>query len=391
MRLAVVGVGGAGSRIANQLLDVERATGRNLADGNSLLVYATPPTFDGPERVPEERRLVVGDVHRDVDGAGTDGDPDLGREVAMEERNELNRAFDLLEFHEVDGVLVTAGLAGGIGGGAGAVVIDQLKQIADVPVYAVGVLPSDAEGEAAALSAARSLQSVVERADNVVVFDNEAWVDQPVAEGDENATGTGYAAANAALADRIVTLFGAGEYDASTAPETRLDPSDIIRTLETGGVSTIGFAATELPRSGWLPSVLRSVKQRLPGVPDPEDEAEQTDAATINELVRRAAHSALTVPCDIESADRALIVLSGPSSALSRKGFESGRYWLEEEADIVDVKAGDEPHDHTRTLTATVCFSNVTTVPRIDALQERAVGGAAAPAESEPPRSAVNR
>jgi cell division GTPase FtsZ len=73
------------------------------------------------------------------------------------------------------------------------------------------------------------------------------------------------------------------------------------------------------------------------------------------------------------SADRALIVLSGPPGTLSRKGFESGRYWLEREADIVDVMAGDEPHDGSATLTGVVLFSNVTDVPRIDAMQELAL------------------
>lgn len=417
MRLAVVGVGGAGSRVVNQIRDRERATGRNLCDGNTLLVNSARPTFDGTEHVPEERRLVVGDVR--LGGADGDGDdPDHMAAVAREERNEINRAFDLLEFHQVGGVLVAAGLAGATGGGAGVVVLDQLAAVADGPVYGVGVLPNESEGQRAALHAARSLRSFVERADNVLVFDNDAWVgpDGPVGprptadgaggaadppsdadratgnEGPGTPTETGptdgraagppadpasgaYAGANAALAERLVALFAAGEFSGTAVPETRLDPSDVKRILDTGGVSTIGYAAADVTRPAGLRARFRDVYERVFGGHDVDGDADaaHTDAAKINRLVRGAARSKLTLPCAVSSADRALVVLSGPPGELSRKGFESGRYWLESEADVVDVMAGDVPHDGSTSLSAVVLFSNVTEVPRIDRMQESGV------------------
>ena len=435
MRLAVVGVGGAGSRIVDRVLEFERASGRNLCDGNTLLVDSGTSAFDAAGHVPEERRLVIGDVQWDVDDTSIDGDPDVAAAVAREEPTEIVRAFDLIEFHQVDGVLVVAGLAGGTGGGAGAVVIDQLQTICDEPVYAVGVLPAESEGQESALTAARTLRSFVERADNVLVFDNDAWqaeaprdgavtslpeeaverlpdeaipeevvpettygettdaveggmtdvpdgetadpTDGGTVDGEPTDAAGHYARANLALAERLVTLFAAGEFGGGSVPENRLDPSDIMRTLDTGGVSSIGFASTEVPRTGGLRAWVRWLSERLPWVPEPEPERAadgSTDAAKINRLVRRAARSDLTLPCEVSSADRALIVLSGPSGVLSRKGFESGRYWLEQEADIVDVMAGDEPHDRSNALTAVVLYSNVTEVPRIDAMQETAVG-----------------
>jgi cell division GTPase FtsZ len=458
VKLAVVGVGGAGCRIVDRILAFERASGRDLCDGNTLLIDSTKAAFEAVEHVPEERQLVVGDVRWDVDSTDIDGDPEAAAEIAREEHNEIVRAFDLVEFHEVDGVLVVAGLAGATGGGAGAVVVDQLRAICDEPVYAVGVLPAESEGQEPALNAARALRSFVERADNVVVFDNGAWGDdvtpggggatgEGVADlpnealerlpdeaipeevvpgeayggtgdptgdgrtGDEGEAGEGatdegttdertpneespeealvrHAHANAELAERLVTLFAAGEFDGSSAPENRLDPSDIARTLDTGGVSTIGYASTEVSRDGGLGSWLRALRDWLPWVPDPEpgpgtDGEEATDAAKINRLVRRAARSELTLPCEVSSADRALIALSGPSRVLSRKGFESGRYWLEQEADIVDVMAGDEPHDRSSALTAVVLYSNVTDVPRIDAMQGTALGREGTPGTEE--------
>lgn len=375
MRLAVVGVGGAGSRVVNRLLAVEAASGRTLSNGNALLVTSREPAFDTAERVPTDRRLTVGDVHEAVDG-GTDGDPDLGAEIARQERGGIVRAFDAIDLHRVDGVLVVAGLAGGTGGGAGAVVVDQLQAVCDEPVYAVGILPAESEGRRAALTAARSLQSFVDRADNVVAFDNDAWLadDGSADAGSADASDGAFRRANAALAERLVTVFAAGEFDDGATPENRLDPSDIARTLDTGGVSTIGYASTEVPRAGGVRSWIDAVWRRLPGVADRvADEEPTTDAAKVDRLVRRAARSELTLPCAVSSADRALVLLSGPPRALSRKGFESGRYWVEEEADVVDVRAGDEPHGGSNSLTVTVVFSNVTDVPRIDAMQEQAL------------------
>ena len=403
MKLAVVGVGNAGSRIVNQMLEFEQSSGRNLCNGNTLLVNSTETAFDAPEHVPEERRLIIGDVYWDADGSDIDGDPDLAATIAREEKNDINRAFDLIEFHQVDGILVVAGLGGGTGGGAGAVVIDQLKAICDDPVYAVGVLPSDTEGEGPALNAARTLQSFVTKADNVIAFDNDAWDDADLSSdgslddadddstdddsadddsADDHSTGGEYARTNVALAERLVTLFAAGEFRGSSGSENRMDPSDIMRTLDTGGISSIGYASTELPRGGGIRSWVRSVSDRFSWLPEPDwasrpvsedDEDGSTDAAKINRLVRDAAQSKLTLPCEISSADRAVVVLSGPSQTLSRKGFEGGRYWLEREADIVDVMAGDEPHDRSSSLTAVVLFSNVTDVARIKAIQETAV------------------
>lgn len=375
MKLAIVGIGSAGSRIANRIIGFEKASGRNLCNGNTLLINTSQPEFNTREQVPDKRRLVIGDVHREIDEDEITGDPDRAAEVAREERNEINRAFDLLEFHQVDGVLVVAGLAGGTGGGAGAVIIDQLQAICDEPVYAAGVLPHESEGKHRALTAARSLQSFVERADNVLAFDNNTWLNDPPTNGeDDKVPSHVYEDINSELAKRLVTLFAAGEFSGVPPPENRMDPSDIIRTLKTGGISSIGYASITVPRESRLHAWLRALGGYMPFWPDGDDEA-PTDAAKINRLVRRAARSKLTLPCEVSSADRALILLSGPSRALSRKGFESGRYWLEREADIVDVMAGDVPHDRSTTLTALVMFSNVTDVPRITDMQQQALDG----------------
>ena len=195
--------------------------------------------------------------------------------------------------------------------------------------------------------------------DNFIAFDNDAWRSRG------QTIEQGYAEMNEELATRIVTLLAAGEVDESEVGENAMDSSDIMRTLDVGGVSSIGYASTELD----------DTKQGLLAKFNDDDEpaSESTDAAKIKGLVRRAVNSRLTVPCEVSSADRALIVFAGPPDVISRKGVESAREWLENESDTVDVLAGDDPRPTADRLAAVVLLSNVTETPRIDEIQDQAV------------------
>ncbi|MFC6989135.1 cell division protein [Haloplanus sp. GCM10025708] len=268
---------------------------------------------------------------------------------------------------KLDGVLVVASLGGGTGSGAGAVLVERLQEMYDKPVYVFGVLPAADEGGRPALNAARSLRSIVPTADSTLLFDNDRWVDT---DSDADAPDERYERANRELASRVVTLFARGDHDPSSIGANTLDSSDIVRTLSPGGVASVGYAATELDDGGGLLSWLRSI---LPGVRETETSDERTDAEKVQSLVRQSLGSQLTLPCEVSSAERVLVVLSGPPDELSRRGFESARQWLEEETETVEVLAGDDPRTGSSTIAATVLLSNVTEVPRINSLQQQAV------------------
>ncbi len=257
-------------------------------------------------------------------------------------------------------MLVVAGLGDATGSGAGSVLVEELQGTYDEPLYALGVLPADDDGGRAALNAARSLRSIVPTADSTLTFDREMW---PVrSDGDDDDP------AIRALATRVATLFAAGELDADAVAENAMDSSDLIRTLDPGGIASIGYASTDVQPDE------RGVLARLLAWFRSDDDADETtDAAKVKGLVRQAAGSRLTTPAEVSSAERALVVLSGPPSELSRRGFESARQWLEQEADTVEILAGDDPRPRSSTLEAVVLFSNVTDVPRVDELQSRAV------------------
>lgn len=357
MKLAVIGVGNAGSKILDRMLAFEAETDRDLCQ-HVLAINTARTDLAKPDYVPHDRRILVGDTHQKAKGHGVGGDVEIGAEVMEQDLDEIRRAFDDVEIHDVDAILVSAGLGGGTGSGGGPVIIKELQSMYDEPVYGLGVLPGEYEGGRPALNAARSLQSFVNNVDNFIAFDNDAWRarDQTLQEG--------YDEMNKELATRIVTLLAAGEHDEPEVAENVMDSSDIIRTLDANGVSSIGYAASPLDRDGH--GFLSRFREE-------HDFDGGTQAAKINGLVRRAVNSRLTIPGEVSSADRVLAVISGPPDQFSRKGLESSRQWLEQRCETVEVLAGDDPREGAGTISATVLLSNVTETPRIDSIQEQAV------------------
>ena len=359
MHVAVIGFGNAGGKIADAILQFETDTGRSLCK-DVLAVNSAEIDLAKPDRIPEDRRLLVGQTHEQVKGRGVGADPELGAEVTRRDLGEIDRALDSVPVYEIDAFLVVAGLGGGTGSGGAPVLSRHLREMYAEPVYGLGVLPSADEGGRASLNAARSLQSFTDATDSLVLFDNDAWRQA----GETMATG--YEHTNTELARRVTTLLGAGALDDSTVSETAMDASDINRTLATDGVSTVAYASADMDR-GTKRGLLDQFRANGHG------ESDTDYAQKVHGLVRRAVRARLTCPADVESAERSLVVVSGPPEELSRKGLQHARQWLESETDSVEVLAGDDPREDADRLSVAVLLSNVTDVPRVDALQERAV------------------
>ena len=374
MNIAVIGFGNAGGKIVDALLGFEDATNRSLSR-YVLAVNSAEIDLAKLERVPTDQRLLIGQTDERVKGRGVGADPDLGAEIAERDSAEVERALDGVPFHEIDAFLVVAGLGGGTGSGGAPTISQRIRDTYAEPVYGLGVLPGEDEGGRPSLNAARSLQTFADSVDNLLLFDNEVWHSA----GDS--LGSGYDRANEELAKRVVTLLSPGEVDGSMVAETAMDSSDIKRTLETGGVSTIAYADARLEPGNRTEGLLDRFTSNGAG----EDETDH--AMKIYSLVRKAVKSRLTCQARIESAERSLIVVSGPPEELSRKGLERARKWLEGETDSAEILAGDDPRRDTDRVAAAVLLSNVTDVPRIDALQEQAVDAKASIEAQEHARS----
>ncbi|QLG27667.1 cell division protein [Halorarum halophilum] len=361
MKLALIGFGQAGGKIVDTFVDYDRRTGSDIVRA-AVAVNTAKADLMGLENIPQDQRVLIGQSR--VKGHGVGADNELGAEIAEEDIDEVQGAVDSIPVHEVDAFLVVSGLGGGSGSGGAPVLAKHLKRIYTEPVYGLGVLPGSDEGGIYTLNAARSFQTFVREVDNLMVFDNDAW-----RKTGESVSG-GYDEINEEIVKRFGILFGAGEVEAGQeVAESVVDSSEIINTLSGGGVSTVGYASEEVEEksSGGLLS-------RLTG-DDGGDEGLDTAHTTnrITSLVRKAALGRLTLPCEIEGAERALLVMAGPPQHLNRKGIERGRKWLEEQTGSMEVRGGDYPVSGSGFVAAVILLSGVTNVPRIKELQQVAI------------------
>ncbi|MFW6436976.1 MAG: tubulin/FtsZ family protein, partial [Halococcoides sp.] len=261
-----------------------------------------------------------------------------------------------------DAFMIVAGLGGGTGSGGSPVLAKHLKRIYTEPVYGLGILPGSDEGGIYTLNAARSFQTFVREVDNLLVFDNDAW--RKTGESMES----GYEQINDEIVTRFGILFGAGEVEShGEVAESVVDSSEIINTLASGGVSTVGYAAEEVE-----PQQSNGLLSKITGEADDDmDSANTTNRIT--SLVRKAALGRLTLPCEIDGAERALLVLAGPPRHLNRKGIERGRKWLEEQTGSMEVRGGDYPVSNSGNVASVILLSGVHNVPRIKELQQVAI------------------
>ncbi|WP_254862308.1 tubulin/FtsZ family protein [Halovivax gelatinilyticus] len=362
MKLAMIGFGQAGGKIVDRFLDYDDRTNSGIVRA-AIAVNTAKADLIGLDRIPQENRVLIGQAR--VKGHGVGADNELGAEVAEEDIDEIQNAIDSIPTHEVDAFLVVAGMGGGTGSGGAPVLAKHLKRIYTIPVYGLGVLPGTDEGGIYTLNAARSFQTFVREVDNLLVFDNDSW-----RSAGESVEG-GYDQINEEIVRRFGVLFGAGEVQAGQeVAESVVDSSEIINTLSGGGVSTVGYASeeVELNNTGGLLSRFTGGSSSPSGTD--LDAANTTNRIT--SLVRKAALGRLTLPCEIDGAERALLVLSGPSNHLNRKGIERGRKWLEEETGSMEVRGGDYPRPVPE-VSASILLSGVTNVPRIKRLQQVAI------------------
>ncbi len=354
----MIGFGQAGGKIVDKFIEYDEQTGSGVVR-SAVAVNTAKADLLGLERIPQANRVLIGQAR--VKGHGVGADNELGAEIAEEDIDEIQGAIDSIPVHEVDAFLIVAGLGGGTGSGGSPVLAKHLKRIYTEPVYGLGILPGGDEGGIYTLNAARSFQTFVREVDNLLVFDNDAW--RKTGESVES----GYEQINDEIVRRFGVLFGAGEVSTGEdVAESVVDSSEVINTLAGGGVSTVGYDAesVDLGNSGGLLSRFKSSED--------EKIASANTTNRITSLVRKAALGRLTMPCEIEGTERALLVVSGPSKYLNRKGIERGRQWLEEQTGSMEVRGGDYPISEPN-VAAAILLAGVHNVPRIKELQQVAI------------------
>lgn len=356
MKLGLIGFGQAGGKIVDRFVEYDQTRSLGVVE-EVMAVNSAKADLQGLDHVPENRRVLIGADK--VKGHGVGADNETGREIAEEDADILLNEVNDIRAHEVDAFLIVAALGGGTGSGGAPVLARELGKRYEEPVYGLGVLPAEGEGGIYTMNAGRSLQTFVDEVDSMLLFDNDTW-----REAGESVS-EGYDAINEELIRRFSIMFAAGVVEeGGEVAESVVDASEVINTLGCGGLATVGYATQTVDRDDGLLSGLLGGEEL--------DESDSEAVNRITSLTRQATLGRLTLPCDVSTAKRGLIIVAGPSDKLNRKGIEKSRRWLEDTADTMEVRGGDYPVDEDR-IAVTVLLSGVTESERIKELQEAAV------------------
>ena len=370
MKLTVLGVGGAGCRLAARLREAEPADRPFVVDIRAFDVDSG--AFETLDLAAEESRRFHPDPLTD-DGTGRGGGGDAGaatdsgesravstesaaerpapdeskpvddgangvdrmRTAAEENALELRRVASDAVRAETDGVLLVAGLGGATGAGATPALADALGEFHDLPTYALSVLPAESEGDAAAENAAVGLRALEATVDGQLLFDNGVVGDVTERPTDEAAAAEAYAETNGRIAEQVATLFSAGEAGAERSVGERvLDASELVATLGEGGYAMLGYRRERVRESPGLLDRLLSREQ-------PVDSVERY--STIETAVRRALLRHRSFDADLPAAERALLVAVGPPEWLDRDALADGRRLLTQETGSATVRGADTP------------------------------------------------
>ncbi|NHW23278.1 MAG: cell division protein [Archaeoglobales archaeon] len=360
MRLFVIGFGQAGGKILDMFVENEKMRGPNIRM-RWLAVNSARADLLGLRHVPMKDRILIGQTVVKGHGVGTDNK--LGAKITQDEIETILNAIDERGTHDLDAFLIIAGLGGGTGSGGAPVLAKHLSEMYSEPVYAFGILPAPEEGKLYSLNAARSMISLLKYVDNLILFDNGAWKFEGASLRDS------FAKINDEIVRRIAILARAGEpIEEDLVGEMVVDSSEVINTLKGGGISSIGYATSlaETEQKKGFPFFRKKNREELETI-------ESDKAIKIASLVKRAALGRLTLPCNISSAERALILVAGPPEHLDRKGLEKAKIWLEEQIAGIEVRAGDYPTRRTKHVAALVVLANITDAPRVKELQQLAI------------------
>jgi len=360
MRVFFIGFGQAGGKIVDMFIEQDKKA--PVRSFRGIAVNTARTDLMGLKNIELRDRILIGQTVVKGHGVGTDNV--TGAKITADEIDSIINTIDSRGTHDIDAFVVIAGLGGGTGSGGTPVLCRHLKRIYREPVYAVGILPAPEEGRLYSYNAARSLSTLVNEADNTFIFDNSAW------KNEGESVRMAYERLNDEIVRRFGVLFRAGEVGKTGVGEMVVDSSEIINTLRGGGVSSIGYAISE--------KVTKSAKQKkgfLGGFSvKKKDNAEEVltgedKSAKIIGLVRRAMLGRLTLPCDYTTAERALVLIAGPSDEMDRKGVEKSKSWVEENIAGVEVRGGDYPLESSK-IAAVVVLASIGDAPRIRELLE---------------------
>ena len=256
--IKVVGVGGGGVNAVNRMIDA----GLRGVEFHAINTDAQALLLSDAE--------VKIDIGRELTrGLGAGSDPDVGRQAAEDNRQEIEQALS-----GADMVFITAGEGGGTGTGAAPIVADVAKGLGALTI-AVVTRPFGFEGRRRAVQADQGITRLREKVDTQIVIPN----DRLLSVADEQTT--------------VVEAFG-------KADEILLDGvRGITELITTPGLINTDFADVKM--------IMNDAGSALMGVGEGSGEQRATSAA-------RKAISSPLMESPIDGARGILLSITGSSS-----------------------------------------------------------------------------
>ncbi|MCC7564652.1 MAG: tubulin/FtsZ family protein [Methanomicrobiaceae archaeon] len=371
MQVLAIGLGGAGSRIVDRLYDHDQRSGVGCMSVISIDIDAN--TLSQLRHLPDSARVFFPPI-----------DPESPLDIATTiDIEEVMTRIQGLDTMHIDAILLCCGLGGSMVDAA-APLVQEIRKSHVEPVFALATLPCRGEGKKISAKAADDIEMLSEIADALLLFDNETWygkIKTMFAIMDADRAGKGreaggasslpknprdiYAMLNERIARQIGLLLRAGEFNEHgvEVAEVVLDAGEVLNTLKGNGYVAVGYAAEQLPTS-WLDIFSRWRSSRY------FMEGSQQKAARIVSLAKRAVYEDISVPCDLTSADKALVLIAGPSAELSMKGFQTVRKWIDRSIAGLEMRSGDYPVKNTRYVGIIVMLAGLQNIPRVEDLKQ---------------------
>ena len=154
--IKVVGVGGGGTNAVNRMVDAGLRGVEFIAvntDAQALLMCDA------------DVKIHIGS--KITRGLGAGADPSIGREAAMESRDELKEALK-----GADMVFVTAGKGGGTGTGAAPIIAEIARELGALTVGVV-TRPFSFEGQKRGDQAEQGIRALREKVDTLIIIPND--------------------------------------------------------------------------------------------------------------------------------------------------------------------------------------------------------------------------
>ncbi|MEE8471052.1 MAG: tubulin/FtsZ family protein [Dehalococcoidia bacterium] len=367
MRVGVIGIGQCGGRLAD-ILAYHSLWGRHQGICPfAIAANSAQADLLGLQTIEKKDRILMGQTVMKGHGVGLRRH--IGAKVTKQGLHSLMHSISEKTVHHVDAFLVTAGLGGGTGSGGLPVIVSKLKQVYDEPVYAIGVIPSEDEGQLMSLNASECLEELDGVADGILLFDNDVW------KKEGRSLETSYSMMNYELIKPLPLLLGAGETENKSVGIKVIDASDIMASWS--GFAYIGYSELKAVSTS---DKFRFFKKKRNSID------ELSPAMRCYTVIRNAATLRLTGEADIHEARKALMIIAGPPDELNMEGFSHAKNWLENAIATSEVRGGDFPIRGWDSVAGVVLLSGYSEIARLNvklkSMAEEAVSEDVAPKEA---------